>query len=1293
MTRWLLLIVLTLTGASQAQTFEFEDGDRILVIGNTFAERMAESGYLHSVMQARHPGMDITVRAVPWSADEVALQPRETKVPTTQDWIDRLDPDVVFMFYGMAESFRGLGYVDEFQTDLATLIDQVRAREDGERRVVLFSPIGHEDLGAPWASSEDVAAHNEVLSAYVDAMGTVAQDKGVRFVNFLDMAGGRRLTTNGIHPSEQGSAGFAMFIDESLGWRDLTPVEPTEEEIETARRLRLLACDLHSMERLRYRPTNTEYVWGRRHEPFGVVNFPAEEAQLDRMIEARQRAIWALEPVSVEAILATHGERTMWETLPSLEVSLADDEWTPDPVEAKGTETSLGDTNIKDPEAFAEAFTLPDGYVIECFASEQDFEELASPVALTFDSRGRLWVLCITTYPHLLPGEQPRCKLLILEDTDGDGRADSRTVFADRLYIPTGFAVDTDAVYIGQAPDLLRLRDLDGDDVADTREVVLTGFAMPDSHHQISAFEWMPGGGFIMNEGVFSKTNIETPYGVRRARDAAVWKFDPRTERLEALSHCGFANPWGHAYNDYGLSVLADASGGANFAFSHVIHAFDYPRKPGRPGHILNRGRPTAGCELISSRHFPEDVQDTFLVNQSIGYHGTRWDRLIPDGSSWRTENMPQDLIECSDTNFRPVAMEIGPDGALYIVDWCNPIIGHMQYSVRDPRRDSSHGRIWRVRYEANDLLEAPNVADATVVELLDLLRLPERNTRQLARRRIQTADPDELFPILADWIADIDPNDTLRDRMYLEGLWILQAHGVVDLELASRVIGLYEPEARAGGVRVLRHWVQSEAVEPGDVAELLLAAAGDDDMRVRLEAVSAAGFMPGDDGVRIITAATEHEMDGPMSIVLRETITHLAPEGESTPALVRRIQLDAMAPEKLGEQEMDEVVAGVIIARDDMPSEARQDALMMLGGAEPSSQAAALAELLAAASTRRHVEAIGTMLLAMPDEALAPIADSLPRDQHSGRQAIRTAVLLRCDQPVDDAGAVTLVKALEYLSEGEAPADALARVRHDVESSVVDPTPAIDQLVRHEANQEALFLWLRSLVDAVEGAHLAEWTTDHERAMAALRGLNAMGHWPEGSEAYQIADASASYERGEAIYHDEAIGCVRCHAEDGSGLEGFPPLDRSPWIVGDPARAASIVVHGLQGPIRVGDDDFNSAMAPLGALLTDEQVADVVTYVRQSWGNYAAPATVEDVARARQDSPRSGIWTVSALADTHPLEQDGLVVKPAAAALATGGSGTKRVPMPVMILGFLGAVAITAVMALVLSRVAKATS
>jgi glucose/arabinose dehydrogenase len=138
------------------------------------------------------------------------------------------------------------------------------------------------------------------------------------------------------------------------------------------------------------------------------------------------------------------------------------------------------------------SFALADGYQANLFADESD--GVANPVCMSWDPAGRLWVLCTWAYPQAKPVDKPDDKLLILTDTNGDGRADKTTVFADGLNMPTGFAIGHGGAYIGEGNDLLHLEDTDGDDQADTRRVLLTGFGTGDTHQNINSFTWSPGG-------------------------------------------------------------------------------------------------------------------------------------------------------------------------------------------------------------------------------------------------------------------------------------------------------------------------------------------------------------------------------------------------------------------------------------------------------------------------------------------------------------------------------------------------------------------------------------------------------------------------------------------------------------------------------------------------------------------------------------------------------------------------------------------------------------------------------
>ena len=1254
------LMLPTAASADPDKRFTLEPNDHIVIIGNTFAERMALSGYFDALAYASHPNHQLVIRNVPWSADEVALRPREMNVPTMEDHLTSYEADVIVMSFGMSESFKGasgLGAFEKQLDDQLTRFASTSYNGTAPPKLVLISPITHEDLGTPMLTGRDLKERNNMLGQYVQVMQRAAQAHDVRFIDLFEPSSGLyqreipQLTSNGIHPNELGYFHLVQEIAVQLRWMESTARR--DKAPTSATKLRRLAYDKHYHHKMFYRPTNTEYVFGRRHKPYGVVNFPAEREQLLRMIEARERAIWEMDLPTLNELFASAPKGpAVWENIPTSQ-DLPEDTWDASAVKAKGNENSLGDLNILSPEEFAKSFTLADGYSIDCFASEQDFEELQNPLAMTFDARGRLWVLCTPTYPHLMPGEAPRCKLLIIEDTDGDGKADKRIIFADQLYIPTGFAIDTDAVYIGQAPDLWKFTDTNGDDRADRREIVASGFGMPDSHHQISAFEWDPNGGILFHEGVFTKSNVETPYGTKRTNGAAVWRYDPRTQHLQVMSHCNFSNPWGHAFDDYGQSVLADASGGDNYSFSHVIMPYEYPNKPKRVGRFLNRGRPTAGCELISSRHFPDDVQDSFLVNQSIGFHGTRWSQTALVDSAWTAEAMPQDLLQSTDTNFRPVAMEIGPDGALYIADWCNPLVGHMQYSVRDPRRDHTHGRIWRIYHTQRPLVSPPTIEGTTVVELLELLRLPERNTRQIARRRLQTTAASELFPALIKWMAQLDNSDPLHDRLMLEALWIHQAHGRVDLELAYQVATLAEPRTRAGAVRVLRHWLEQHVINADSALPLLQLAVEDEDMRVRLEGVLACGFYPGISGASVAAVAAELVMDEGLRIVLQETLAYLAKYGEPQSEIVKRLRLERTEVDDLLSQPLDEILASVMLLRSDIPQNKRVEALTFLASDSTTSPAQLLvAELIAARQINNAIAAIAPLLLDMTAQDLSTADDALKRAASSENiqmKSLAIAALMRIapeNAKLVGTNPTLTTEVLKFLTPEQVPDSIITQLRQSIDKGLVDSRQAIEQVVRYWTDDTELFTWLAQRIDAVSEKGLHEFNQEHGTAMAALRAMNMIHttQWPQGFDNYHVEPVSdTQLDLGRAIYFDEINGCVRCHGVDGRGEEGFPPLDRSPWVLGAPRRAAAIVIHGLYGKLSLSQgQQFNSVMEPLGANLDDEQIVDVLSYIRQSWGNYAPAIAIDDVRQARQLKPQSqASFLVETLSRDYPLSRD----------------------------------------------------
>ena len=606
-----------------------------------------------------------------------------------------------------------------------------------------------------------------------------------------------------------------------------------------------------------------------------------------------------------------------------------------------------GEMNLEaqDPAIAQSHLTVADGYEINLFASEQEFP-IGNPVAMAVDGKGRVWVSTMPTYPQYYPGKPPEDKLVILEDTDGDGTADRHTVFADGLHLAAGFELGDGGVYVAQQPNLVFLQDTDGDDVADTRDVVLHGFGTEDSHHAISAFTWGPGGALYFQEGTFHHSQVETPWGTVRVENAAVFRYEPTTEKLGVLVSYRFANPWGHCFDQWGQNFIADASGGANYfaaAFSgHVDHPNKHPRmKEFTPTKV----RPTSGCEIVNSSQFPEEAQGNFLLNNTIGFHGIKQHRIIDDGSGFTAQEV-EPLVQSSDINFRPVALQFGADGALYVVDWFNPLIGHMQYSLRDPRRDTSHGRVWRITHKGRPLVESRDVTVLSIEELLDSLKSEERRLRYRVRRELRERDPSRVEGALREWVAGIDATEANFEHHLLEALWLFQSLDVVEPSLLERLLATPDYRARAAATRLLRYW-HDRLDRPLDMLQRLVR---DDHPRVRLEAVVALSFMEGARAAELALDARHRETDYYLDYALTETMATLGPAwkpllssgepfAEDNPEGLR-FAIESVSPEELAKFKPSGPILQVVIdrgQRNDVRSALQK--LAELNGTEPTEE------------------------------------------------------------------------------------------------------------------------------------------------------------------------------------------------------------------------------------------------------------------------------------------------------------------------------------------------------------------
>jgi putative heme-binding domain-containing protein len=851
-------------GRSVGTALKLNKGDRISIIGNTLPERMQHDGWLETLVDARFPDYRLTFRNLAFSADELTIRQRSEGFGSPDEWLTKTKADVVFAFFGFNESFASNEGLEKFKQDLDGFIKLTLAQKyNGQSapRLVLFSPIAHENLHD--ANLPDGGEGNVRLKLYSQIMGEVATANGVIFVDLfqptLDLyqSAEEPLTINGIHLTERGNQLVAQIIVEAL-----FPQQPAMVEGQPLAKLREAVKDKNFYWFHRYRTTDGYSSYGGR----SYLKFV--DGQTNREVMMRE--------LEVLDVMTENRDKRVWEVAQGRDLKVDDGNTPPfiPVVTNKPGPGPHGEHVFLGGEEEIETMTIGKGLKINLVASEEKFPELINPVQMAFDTKGRLWVAVWPNYPHWKPKEEMNDKLLILEDTDGDGKADKCKTFADHLHNPTGFEFYNGGVYVAMAPDLLFLKDTDGDDKADVRIRVLHGLDSADTHHTANSFVLDPGGGLYFQEGVFHRTQVETPYGPRRNTDACVWRFEPRTFKFERYVPYGFANPHGHVFDRWGQDIVHDGTGAQPY---HGAIASGYVEFPGKHPHapqVYNqKTRPCPATEILSSRHFPDDMQDNLLVGNVIGFQGLLRYKLENKGSSIvGTELEP--LFSSSDPNFRPSDFEIGADGALYFTDWQNPIIGHMQHNLRDPSRDRTHGRVYRVTYEGRKLSPSPKIAGEPVEKLLDLLKHFENRVRYRARIELSGRPTKDVLVALKPWVRRLSPADEGYEHDLLEALWLHQQHDVVNAELLKQLLAANDGRARAAATRVLCYWRDRVPQALNEVKKL----ATDQDAAVRLEAVRAASFFRVPEAFEVALVAQQATSDPSLDYTRDQTMKSLEP-------------------------------------------------------------------------------------------------------------------------------------------------------------------------------------------------------------------------------------------------------------------------------------------------------------------------------------------------------------------------------------------------------------------------------
>lgn len=495
-------------------------------------------------------------------------------------------------------------------------------------------------------------------------------------------------------------------------------------------------------------------------------------------------------------------------------------------------------------EEQAKRFHVPEGFRVELVAAEPDIQK---PMNLAFDARGRLWVSSSIEYPFAAEAGKGRDSVRILEDTDGDARADRVTVFADGLNIPIGLYPQDDQCLVYSISNIELHRDTDHDLRADERTVVYGPLDHPvDTHGMQNSFRRGLDGWLYVNHGFANRTTIRATDGSSLSLHSGnVYRIRLDGSRVEPFSF-GQVNPFGSAWTDMGDLITADC----HTKPLTLVQRGAYYQSFGKPHdglgfapellHHLHGSTGLAGVVHLNDPRWPATYANGLFVGNVVTSR-IHHDQLVFRGATPRAEERP-DFLTCDDPWFRPVDLCLGPDGAIYVADFYNRIIGHYEVDIHHPGRDRHRGRIWKISYVGSSTNEAPRAPDLTsrsVDSLIETLQSHNLPLRMLATDRLSdVVGPAAERSVRAALEANslTSANNSWQQRVHLR--WVLfRWNQIHDTDL-SQAFAEREPAARMHTMRML---AESKSMsETG--RNILKRALQDPDANVRRQAIDAMG-------------------------------------------------------------------------------------------------------------------------------------------------------------------------------------------------------------------------------------------------------------------------------------------------------------------------------------------------------------------------------------------------------------------------------------------------------------------
>ena len=526
----------------------------------------------------------------------------------------------------------------------------------------------------------------------------------------------------------------------------------------------------------------------------------------------------------------------------------------------------------------ASVMTLPNGFKITLAAAEPD---VVRPICFTFDPRGRLWVVEGHTYPIPAPEGQGKDRVLVFDDTNGDGTLDKRSVFAEGLNLVSGIEVGMGGVWLGAAPYLLFIPadiNVDTPTPAGPPQILLDGWGTQDTHEVLNSFRWGPDGWLYGTHGVFTHSNAGkpgAPDSERTKLNAGVWRFHPTTHTFELFAE-GTSNPWGLDFNDYGHAFITACviphmynmiqggryfrQGGTHFnpytyddIKTHADHVHWLGDRGPHAGNFRSAsaggGHAHSGAMIYLGNSWPQEYRNDIFMNNINGAR-LNHDRPVRAGSGYLVTHRP-DFLVMNDSWSQWLNMKYDPSGSVWAIDWYDK---NQCHSPNPDVHDKTMGRIFKITND-NDKWVKVNLAKATDRELVNYQLHPNEWYVRQARTLLQERGPNKKVHKALKEILTKNPNVTRK----LRALWALHVtKGISEKELTN-LLGHENDYIRSWAIQLL---AEDKTVSPEALKQMTTLAKTDNSALVRLYLTSAMLRLPPEQRWDVMDALVQKSED-----------------------------------------------------------------------------------------------------------------------------------------------------------------------------------------------------------------------------------------------------------------------------------------------------------------------------------------------------------------------------------------------------------------------------------------------